>query len=121
QIVGQGIFLNIKHSRPLRQRLKARKWSTFVSRAILYRVDPDFEEPRANSGTAVCIINGSTETHKVAGFQSFIQGVSGNSTYEMDDDLDLFNKMLESGKVAFYGAFQVPPRLRENHFIVTGD
>lgn len=88
-----------------------------MSRAILYRVDPDFEEPRSNSGTAICLIDEETEVRKVAGFQSFVQEVSGGQYYEMEDDP--FLDMLRLGAVAFYGAFQVPDKLRDEHVITT--
>lgn len=127
-MVGQGIFKNIQDSRTRSEVKKARsrgenpseeisKWASFVSRAILYRVDPDFEEPRSNSGTAVCVVDTDTGVQKVAGFQSFVQEVDGGQYYELEEDP--FLDMLRLGTVAFYGAFEVPGQLREQHEIVT--
>lgn len=130
QVIGQAIFRKLHESRrkphawSSRKRVEpspeeASKWAGLVSRALLYRVDPDFEEPRSNSGTAICVLDKESGTRKVAGFQSFVQEVDGGQYYEMDDDP--FATMLSLGAVAFYGAFQVPPELRESHTIVTQD
>lgn len=128
QLVGQGIFKNIQDSRTRSEVKKAQsrgenpleeisKWASFVSRAILYRVDPDFEEPRSNSGTAVCVVDRETELRKVAGFQSFVQEVDGGQYYELEEDP--FPDMLRLGTVAFYGAFEILNGLREQYEIVT--
>ncbi|PVH93347.1 hypothetical protein DM02DRAFT_508599, partial [Periconia macrospinosa] len=127
QVVGQGIFRNIQESRTRAEARKARsrgespmqqihKWSSFVSRAVLYRVDPDFEEPRTNSGTAVCVMDEETGAHKVAGFQSFVQETDGGQYYELEEDP--FLDMLRLGSVSFYGAFRVPDGLRGGFEIV---
>ena len=64
--------------------------------------------------------NGEREDGKhglgVAGFQSFVQRSNHVQTYEMEDEQ--LNYRLNKGLVAFYGAFQVPKKIREEHVIV---
>jgi len=86
---------------------------------VLYRVDPDFRTPGAQSGTALCVAEellDGTAVSTVAGFQAFVQQVSSGQRYHMEGE-QLYS-MLQEGSVAFYGAFQVPMKLRDEHTIV---
>jgi hypothetical protein len=94
-------------------------WTSLVSRSILYRVSPDFNVAGGQSGTALYSI-GEREDGKngpgVAGFQSFVQRSGHVQTYEMEGEQ--LNHRLKRGLVAFYGAFQVPKKIREEHIII---
>lgn len=52
----------------------------------------------------------------VLGFQSFVQMSGHVQTYEMEGEQ--LNHRLKKGLVSFYGAFQVPRKLREEHHIM---
>lgn len=94
-------------------------WTNVVSRSLLYRVDTTSLAPGALSGVAVCvrdILGDSTSRVKVAGFSSWAQPVSDYTRFEMEGPK--FYNRLQEGRVAFYGAFQAPPKLREGHRIV---
>lgn len=52
---------------------------------------------------------------KVAGFSSFVQVASDVQRYDLEGEK--LYKRLEEGRVAFYGAFQVPPELRDGYRI----
>jgi len=130
-MVGQGIFRTREKTKP-KSRFKlpfnGKKsdsdhelgaWTSLVSRSLLYRVNPALRRPVAQSGTAVCFLEESeTETPriKVAGFSSFVQQVSDAHRFDMDGP-KLYSR-LQEGRVAFYGAFQAPKKLREEHTIV---
>jgi len=62
------------------------------------------------------VLDKSTRIAKVAGFTSFAQMVSDVQRYDMEGDK--LYKRLQEGRVAFYGAFQVPRELREGYRIV---
>jgi hypothetical protein len=128
--VGQAIF---KLQQPLRKRalfsVRAGKnsvhghapdtWTSLVSRSILFRVHPEIRSPSAQSGTAVCILeklDDGTKCARVAGFTAFVQEVSAVQVFELEGP-QLYSKLLD-GRVAFYGAFQVPEKLREEHIIL---
>lgn len=69
----------------------------------------------------MCVVNkGAFETAprsvKVAGFASFVQMVSDFQKYDLEGDK--LYKRLQEGRVAFYGAFQVPQELREGYQIL---
>lgn len=53
---------------------------------------------------------------KVAGFASFVQMSSDVQRYELEGDK--LYKRLQEGRVAFYGAFELPPELREGYRII---
>lgn len=94
-------------------------WSTLVARSLLYRVSPDFDVPQGQSGVALYAVgdreDGSTGPG-VAGFQSFVQMSGHVQSYEMEGPP--LDHRLRKGLVAFYGAFQVPEKLRKEHAIV---
>lgn len=139
QMVGQGIFKihQDSHRRSsFRSSLSARAnssraqdprddpstWTSLVARSILYRVHPDYPARGGQSGSPVCVVpetddeNHSPFTAKVAGFASFVQMVSDVQKYDLEGDR--LYKRLQEGRVAFYGAFQVPEDLRENYVIL---
>lgn len=69
----------------------------------------------------MCVVSkGAFETAprsvKVAGFASFVQMVSDVQKYDLEGDK--LYKRLQEGRVAFYGAFQVPQELREGYQIL---
>jgi hypothetical protein len=72
------------------------------------------------SGTPVCVLTQDDASKppvaRVAGFASFVQKVSGVQRYDLDGDK--LYKRLQEGRVAFYGAFQVPKELREEYMII---
>jgi hypothetical protein len=77
-VVGEGIFLNQKAAAGGSKSLKEHDpaiWQDLVSRALLYRVYPDFDPPTGYSGTAL-YANGlredGTEGPGIVGFQSFV-------------------------------------------------
>jgi hypothetical protein len=57
-----------------------------------------------------------TPCAKVAGFIAFAQEVSVVQNFDLDGPR-LYSR-LEQGRVAFYGAFQVPEKLKNEHVIV---
>jgi hypothetical protein len=141
QMVGQGIFRLQQQSRRRRlfgssgipnngaSRDELDGWTSLVARSILFRVRQDGAgAPRGSttrsgdacqSGTPVCVIreDGTLPgTIKIAGFASFAQPVSDVQRYELEGDK--LYKRLQEGRVAFYGAFQVPTELREGYKIV---
>jgi len=137
QMVGQGIFrIQQQHlPQPSRRhaffsssspttpdaRSELSTWTSLVARSILYRVREDSVPGRpatrgGQSGTPLCVLDKSTRIAKVAGFTSFAQMVSDVQRYDMEGDK--LYKRLQEGRVAFYGAFQVPRELREGYRIV---
>ncbi|KAH7127767.1 hypothetical protein B0J13DRAFT_645779 [Dactylonectria estremocensis] len=73
------------------------------------------------SGTPVCLMDNGGNMNaapvaKVAGFASFVQMASDIQRYDMEGDK--LYKRLQEGKVAFYGAFQVPDELRAGYRII---
>ncbi|KAH7377264.1 hypothetical protein BKA66DRAFT_156482 [Pyrenochaeta sp. MPI-SDFR-AT-0127] len=94
-------------------------WTGAVSRSVLYRVDSTSLAPGALSGVAVCVRESSdddTSCAKIAGFSSWAQPVSDYTRFDMEGPK--FYNRLQEGRVAFYGAFQAPPQLRDGHRIV---
>lgn len=95
-------------------------WTSLVARSILFRVHSDYPVRGGQSGVPVCIMSENTDgtasrSTKVAGFASFVQMVSDVQKYDLGDKL---YKRLQGGRVAFYGAFQVPEELREGYWIL---
>jgi len=130
QMVGQAVFKVIESTEQktrFRFPLKGKKsdsetsaevWTGTVARSVLYRVNSSSMPPGALSGTAVCIceeLEDGTPCAKVAGFSSWAQPAA-YTRFDMDGPR-LYSR-LEDGRVAFFGAFQAPPGLRENHRIV---
>ncbi|KAH7002501.1 hypothetical protein EDB80DRAFT_579151 [Ilyonectria destructans] len=96
-------------------------WVRLVAKSILYRVRQDLHVRGGQSGTPVCVLDNGEEnsvspTAKVAGFASFVQMVSDVQRYDLEGDK--LYKRLEEGRVAFYGAFQVPRELRDEYRII---
>lgn len=94
-------------------------WKDLVSRAVLYRVYPDFDPPNGYSGVALYaegMREDGTEGPGVVGFQSFVQRSGHVQNFEMEGGA--LEKRLKLGRVAFYGAFQVPEGLRKEFGIV---
>lgn len=122
QAIGEGIFRNYPKSfeaRSAGQALESQDWSTLVSRCILYRVSPDFEVPGGESGLAIYAEGERSDSifgPGVVGFQSFMQRSGHVQTYEMEGQP--LTSRLEKGLVAFYGAFQVPKELKNEHIIL---
>ncbi|KAJ4400846.1 hypothetical protein N0V91_008353 [Didymella pomorum] len=103
--VGEGIFLN--------------QMAAAVSHAVLYRVNPDFDPPSGFSGIALYaegMRTDGTEGPGVVGFQSFVQRSGQVQNYNMEGSA--LDQRLKRGRVAFYGAFQVPHELRKEYTIV---
>jgi hypothetical protein len=116
-VVGEGIFLNQKAAAGGLKNLKdhdASTWKELVSRALLYRVYPDFDPPNGHSGTTL-YANGvredGTEGPGVVGFQSFVQRSGHVQNFEMEGSA--LERRLQLGRVAFYGAFEVPAELKQ--------
>jgi hypothetical protein len=112
-VVGEGIFLNQTSSKPSRDH-DISTWKNFVSRAVLYRVYPDFDPPNGYSGIALYAEGtreDGTEGPGVVGFQSFVQRSGHVQSYEMEGGA--LEKRLKLGRIAFYGAFMVPEELKE--------
>ncbi|KAG6365290.1 hypothetical protein INS49_006899 [Diaporthe citri] len=138
QMVGQGIFRIQQQSRKRSSFLGSLSsgssssrtqdprddpstWTSFVARSILYRVHPDYPARGGQSGVPVCVVSENTDgtpshSAKVAGFASFVQMVSDVQKYDLEGDK--LYKRLQEGRVAFYGAFQVPRELREGYHIL---
>jgi hypothetical protein len=94
-------------------------WTALVSRSILYRVAPDFEAAGGQSGVALYSIESREDGVNrpgVLGFQSFVQMSGHVQTYEMEGEQ--LNHRLKKGLVSFYGAFQAPKKMREEHEIM---
>ena len=116
-VVGEGIFLNQKAAAGGSKSLKGHKastWNELVSRAILYRVYPDFDAPNGHSGTALYadgVREDGTQGPGIVGFQSFVQRSGHVQNFEMEGPA--LERRLQLGRVAFYGAFEVPAELKQ--------
>ncbi|KAH6642314.1 hypothetical protein C7974DRAFT_303401 [Boeremia exigua] len=120
-VVGEGIFLNqttVAGPNPAKEHDKS-TWTKLVSRAVLYRVNPDFDPPNGYSGVAL-YANGlredGTEGPGVVGFQSFVQRSGQVQNYAMEGSA--LEQRLSKGRIAFYGAFMVPEELRKHYTIL---
>lgn len=120
-IVGEGIFLNqmaAAGAKNLKDHDRS-TWTDLVSHAVLYRVNPDFDPPSGFSGIALYaegMRTDGTEGPGVVGFQSFVQRSGQVQNYNMEGSA--LDQRLKRGRVAFYGAFQVPHELRKEYTIV---
>jgi hypothetical protein len=121
-VVGEGIFLNqtaaAGNSRSLRDHDMS-TWKNLVSRALLYRVYPDFDPPNGYSGIALYadgVRCDGSEGPGVVGFQSFVQRSGHVQSFNMDGPA--LERRLQLGRVAFYGAFEVPEELKRHYDIV---
>ncbi|KAK4644060.1 hypothetical protein QC761_301436 [Podospora bellae-mahoneyi] len=127
QMVGQGIFRVHQQSRP------SRSFRNLLSRAP---ADPSDDQPLGKTwlpdrssiefgqpgNTRMFGQSGTPRTcrtrpgiAKVAGFSSFVQVASDVQRYDLEGKK--LYKRLEEGRVAFYGAIQVPPELRDGYRI----
>lgn len=124
--IGEGIFRLQQPRKSLFSVLRNEKqkeegadaWTSLVARSLLFRVHPGYRPPGAQSGSAVCILEecgDGTKLAKVAGFTAFAQ--ENTAIQSFDTDGPRLYSRLEQGRVAFYGAFQVPPKLRDEHVI----
>lgn len=117
-VVGEGIFLNQSAAKPTRNQ-DITTWKDLISRAVLYRVYPDFEPPTGYSGQALYtedVREDGTEGPGVVGFQSFVQRSGHVQNFEMEGGA--LEKRLRLGRVAFYGAFEVPDQVKANYQIL---
>ena len=117
-VVGEGIFLNQNSAKPTRDH-DISTWKDLVSRAVLYRVYPDFDPPTGYSGIALHAEGtreDGTEGPGIMGFQSFVQRSGVVQSFEMEGVA--LEKRLKLGRVAFYGAFEVPEKLKKEYRIV---
>jgi hypothetical protein len=91
-----------------------------VARCLLYRVSPTFTTEGGYSGVAL-YANGPREDNTIGpgvlGFQSFVQK-SDFIQPEIGADPQRIRVKLAAGRVAFYGAFPIPQKMRQNHVIV---
>jgi hypothetical protein len=119
-VVGEGIFLNqtMAAGKQLRDHSPS-TWESLVSRALLYRVSPDFDPPTGYSGIAL-YAEGTREDGSqgpgIVGLQSFVQ--TSDSVQSFDMEGPALEQRLRKGRVAFYGAFQIPDELRQNYQVV---
>lgn len=120
-VVGEGIFLNqtsAAGAKSLKDHDKS-TWTKLVSRAMLYRVSPDFDPPNGYSGIALYAEStreDGSEGPGIVGFQSFVQRSGQVQNYNMEGPA--LEQRLQKGRVAFYGAFEVPDELRQGYTIV---
>ncbi|KAF2633044.1 hypothetical protein BU25DRAFT_330069 [Macroventuria anomochaeta] len=121
-IVGEGIFLNqtaAAGAKPAKSH-DVSTWNKFVSRAVLYRVNPDFNPPNGYSGIALYadgVREDGTQGSGIIGFQSFVQRSGHTQNFNLPEGPHLEQRLRE-GRVAFYGAFQVPDELRREYSIL---
>ena len=115
-VIGEGIFLNQKAAAGGSKNLTehdAATWKDLVSRALLYRVHPDFDQPKGYSGTALYadgVREDGTVGRGIIGFQSFVQRSGHVQNFDMEGHA--LERRLQLGRVAFYGAFEVPAELK---------
>ncbi|KAH8624730.1 hypothetical protein IG631_20195 [Alternaria alternata] len=115
-VVGEGIFLNQNAAAGGSRTLKdhdASTWKELVSRALLYRIYPDFDPPNGHSGTALFadgVRENGTQGPGIVGFQSFVQRSGHVQNFDMEGSA--LERRLQLGRVAFYGAFEVPTKLK---------
>jgi len=121
-VIGEGVFLNQTATAGVSKSLKDHdrsKWDSLVSRALLYRVYPDFDQPNGYSGVAL-YADGTrqdgTTGPGIVGFQSFVQRSGHVQSFNMEGPA--LYRRLQSGRVAFYGAFEVPGELKRDYTIV---
>lgn len=121
-VVGEGIFLNQVATTNSPKSLKDHDlstWEDLASRALLYRVAPDFDPPNGYSGTALYahgMREDETEGPGIVGFQSFVQRSGHVQNYRMEGKA--LDTRLKHGQVAFYGAFEVPEALKKEYSIM---
>ncbi|KAH5032194.1 hypothetical protein HBH76_163270 [Parastagonospora nodorum] len=121
-VVGEGIFLNQTAATGNSKAVKdhdVSTWKSLVSRALLYRVYPDFDPPNGYSGVAL-YADGTrqdgTAGPGIVGFQSFVQRSGHVQSFNMEGPA--LDRRLQLGRVAFHGAFEVPEELKRDYTIV---
>lgn len=96
------------------------EWNNPISRAVLYRVHPDFNPPNGYSGIALYNPEGLREDGStgpaVVGLQSFVQRSGHVQNFDMEGAP--LEKRLKAGRVAFYGAFAIPEEVKEKYKIL---
>jgi hypothetical protein len=121
-VVGEGIFLNQAAAVGSSKHLKDHDmstWKDLVSRALLYRVCPDFDPPNGYSGVALYAEGTREDGTKgpgVVGFQSFVQRSGHVQNFGMEGPA--LERRLQLGRVAFYGAFEVSGTLKREYTIM---
>ncbi|KAJ4372574.1 hypothetical protein N0V86_007934 [Didymella sp. IMI 355093] len=121
-IVGEGIFFNQSAAAgsKLPRDQDVSTWSKLVSRAVLYRVSPDFDPPNGYSGIALYadgVREDGTHGPGVVGLQSFVQRSGHPQNFNMPEG-PAMEQRLRTGRIAFYGAFQLPDELRKDYTIM---
>lgn len=79
---------------------------------------PDFDTPNGYSGIALYsdgTREDGTEGPGIVGFQSFVQRSGQVQNFRMEGEA--LENRLKLGRVAFYGAFQVPEVLRREYSV----
>ena len=118
--VGEGIFRNqtaAAGSKPLKDH-DISTWKDLVSRALLYRVHPDLDPPNGYSGIALYadgVRHDGSEGPGIVGFQSFVQRSGHVQSFDMEGYA--LDRRLKLGRIAFYGAFEVPEELKRMYTI----
>jgi hypothetical protein len=120
RIIGAGILLNQKKTVHPSRHHDEQTWNTMISRSVLYRVHPNFDPPTGYSGVALYADRGQREDGSegpaIIGFQSFVQ-MSGNvQNFHMEGPA--FQYRLQEGRIAFYGAFQIPDEIKREYTIL---
>jgi hypothetical protein len=92
-------------------------FKTAVTRSLLYRVSPPFDESGGESGKAVCVEEPGSTKLKILGFQSFAQDVIPGCTQYYSEEGDKLLDGIKECRVAFYGAFPVPEEMINEHKI----
>jgi hypothetical protein len=106
-IVGEGIFLNQTAAAGAKaaRNHDLSTWNKLVSRAVLYRVHPDFSPSTGHSGVALYaegLREDGTHGPGIVGFQSFVQRSDHPQKFNMPEGPHL-ERRLKEGRVAFYG------------------
>lgn len=120
--MGEGVFLNQTEAAGARAlgNHDASTWSELIARAVLYRVSPDFDPPTGYSGIAL-YADGTREDGTygpgIVGFQSFVQRSGHTQNFNIPEG-PAMEERLRRGRIAFYGAFQVPDKLRTEYDIL---
>lgn len=120
-VVGEGIFLNQTATAGNSKSLKDHDistWRELVSRALLYRVYPDFDPPNGHSGVALYadgMRDDGSHGPGIVGFQSFVQRSGHVQNFNMEGPA--LERRLQLGRIAFYGAFEVPEELKREYTI----
>jgi hypothetical protein len=98
---------------------KFASFKTAVTRSLLYRVSPSYDESGGESGKAVCVVEPGGTKLKILGFQSFAQDAMAGCIQHFSEDGHMLLDSIKEGRVAFYGAFPVPDEMINEHEICT--